>query len=140
MTGRFLLALLIFASSGYAQTIYLPVEYQHRVGERTFYYGGDDPWVFERGGFFGLRPLNNEPLRVYTDRLPNVNAAKWGFTIDEARNDAYDAVPRHFRMADYREPPVDRPEADDAPAGPGTIEIKPYVRPPGPAPRVLTLP
>jgi hypothetical protein len=139
MTARTLLALVAFATSAYGQTVYLPIEYQYRVGERTFYYGGNDPWTLERGAFYGLRPLDNEPLRVFTDRLPNVNAARWGFTIDDARNDAYAAVPRHFRKSELSAPPPGE-RVETLPEKPGTIEIKPYVRPAGPPSRVLTLP
>ena len=139
MIGRALLLLLGLSSTAFSQTIYEPPRFQYHSRGQSFYYGGNDPWTFERGSFFGLRPLENEPLRVFTDRLPNVNAARWGFTIDDARNDAYNAVPRYFRKGDLASPP---PPAEDVerPGGPGTIEIKPYVRPTQPPPRVLTLP
>lgn len=139
MPSRSLFVLLGLSTTAFGQTVYNPVEFQYRSGSQTFYYGGNDAWTFERASFYGLRPLANEPLRVFTDRLPNVNAARWGFTIDDARNDAYASIPRYFRMADVQMPePAE--DAEEKAAGAGTIEIKPYVRPTTPPPRVLTLP
>ncbi|HEY0007821.1 MAG TPA: hypothetical protein VGB55_03770 [Tepidisphaeraceae bacterium] len=130
---------LLSASTAYSQTIYPPVQFQYFSENQTFYYGGDDPVILRRGAYFGLRPLENEPTRIYTDALPNVNAANYGFTIDDARNEAYAALPRYYRKADGVEPETAvLPSRDNT--GKGTIEIKPYVRPTQPPPRVLTLP
>jgi hypothetical protein len=126
---------LVAASSSFAQTIYEPVHFQYGSGDRTFYYGGTDPSTFRRGAFYGVRTIENEPLRVYTDRLPYTNAATYGFTIDDARNEANNDVPRYFRMADiYAHSYTDGaavivPSRPMTPVPQGTIEIRPYVRP-----------
>jgi hypothetical protein len=76
------------ASASVAQTIYEPVRFQYGTEDRKFYYAGSDPIVFRRGAYYGPRTVDNEPLRVYSDRFPDINAARQGFTIDDARNEA----------------------------------------------------
>ena len=82
------------------QTIYAPQQIQYGVqtpeGYRTFYYAGNDPYVFYRGAYFGPRTVENEPPRVYLDRFPNVNAARYGYSVDDVRNEANAFLPRYY--------------------------------------------
>lgn len=124
------------ASTSLAQVIYEPVRSQYGTENRKFYYGGTAPEVIRAGAYFGLKPLANEPLRVYTDLLPGHNAARYGFTPDDARNEAYNAIPRYFRKTDLLRSAVQVDRSSVVPAIPpqrGTIEIRPYV---APVPRV----
>lgn len=143
-------------SSASAQIIYEPVQYQYGTS-RHYYYGGSDPSVFraaERytdggGGQFGQvhgfawvsanmmthREVSTEAPRIYSDSMPRTNAAIYGYTIDDARNQAYANVPRYFRMRDLLPFAVpDESGALHVPAQLPTtsngsvIEIKPYVR------------
>jgi hypothetical protein len=88
----------VASSAGLAQTVYLPVQYQHGTENRKFYYAGSDPIILRRGAYYGPRTVENEPLRVYSDRFPHINAARYGYTIDDVRNEAYAQVPRYFTM------------------------------------------
>jgi hypothetical protein len=115
-----LCALFAFLSSASAQVIYEPVQYQYRAGT-TYYYGGSDPRVHERaampsspaagwgrvngyafvsGNVHTHREVMKEPTRVYTDALPYRNAAVFGFTPADARNEAYRNAPTYFRKSD----------------------------------------
>ena len=117
-------ALLICASLGSivnAQVIYEPVQYQYDCNGQVYYYGGSDPRVHDyacspvggggrwgRVGGYGFvsgnihthREVLTEPTRVFTDALPFRNAHFWGFTANDARNEAYANVPRYFRKGD----------------------------------------
>lgn len=127
-----LVALMVVASSSDAQVIYEPVQSQYGTENQKLYYGGSSAQVLRAGRYFGLRPLANEPLRVYTDRLPGHNAALYGHTPDDARNDAYNSLPRYFRKRDLLESAVVEGNAAVVPARApqrGVIEIRPYVRP-----------
>jgi hypothetical protein len=142
-------------SSASAQIIYEPVQYQYG-SDQHYYCGGSDPSVFrmaerytDGGGQFGRvhgfawvsanvmthREVSPEAPRVYADSMPRTNAAIYGYTIDDARNEAYANVPRYFRMRDLL--PFAVPDESGAlhvpPQLPTTsdgsvIEIKPYVR------------
>jgi hypothetical protein len=97
---------LAFASVAGAQTIYEPVQYQYGTGS-TFYYGGSDRAVIERGtaetkGYCGQRGYTGTPTLIYCDAAPTYNARVLGMTVDDARNEAYGNVPRFFRMRDAR--------------------------------------
>ncbi|MCC6423225.1 MAG: hypothetical protein IT447_07065 [Phycisphaerales bacterium] len=100
----FLAGLLMAASAASAQIIYQPVQYQYDA----FYYGGDDPAMFAKAHRDSCaqyistlhRPVDNVPLRVYSDCLPWANAAIYGMTPNDAYNQAYGSVPRYFRKAD----------------------------------------
>lgn len=99
--GSFLVTLIASAAS--AQVIYLPVQYQYGDDQR-YYYGGSDPDVFasaERTSAL-LRFLRVTPRqpRVYSDLFPYADAAYFGFTPNDARNEAYDNQPQYFRKAD----------------------------------------
>ena len=117
---------LLFAlsSAASAQVIYEPVQYQYRARaadghELTFYYGGNNPRVFDyadrlaclgqgrtgvREGQYGVGYLHHgligsPPYRVFSDCAPYVNAAVYGFSPADARNEAYARVPRYFTKA-----------------------------------------
>jgi len=115
------LALLVFVSSASAQIIYTPVQYQYTAGGTMYYYGGSDPRVHQvaqelhsTSGTWGRthgfafvsgdvrvhREVDFEPARIFTDALPLRNAADFGFTINDARNEAYANMPRYFVKRD----------------------------------------
>jgi hypothetical protein len=147
---------LCVSLSASAQLIFEPVQYQYG-GQNPFYYGGSNPQVIALGnqpacGEYGRvhgwafisangvthREVGTEPLRVYTDCIGNgfVNARIYGYSIDDARNEAYNNVPRVFRMRDliaHAQPTVDGTYVVP-PTAPyndvsGSVEIRPYVRP-----------
>jgi hypothetical protein len=112
------LCVLLVSSSSFAQVFYEPVKYQHG-GQNKFYYGGTDPRLLEyadgpRSGSWGRvhgfhfisgnvqthRAVDDEPARIYSDAVPFENARIYGFTEDDARNEAYANVPTYFRKSD----------------------------------------
>jgi len=135
-----LIVSMLLAATASAETVYLPVQFEYGSGAEKFYYGGNDPAVFARAdrATQAMNIVNrNRPtlaIRTYTDALPYAaNAALFGFTANDARNEAYQSVPRYFRMSDVR-PESPAPDAKPMIAEVtstrrGTIEIKPYVRP-----------
>jgi len=147
MLKVFVLAIVsLVASNANAGVVYLPVQYEYGVGNSKYYYGGSDLAVFaraeraNRGAAITRAPDRiNLPARTYSDDLPyQPNAAIFGFSANDARLAAYQAVPRYFRMTDV--PTAARFDSGETianpPASRGTIEIKPYVRPtPSPATR-----
>lgn len=153
MTKLFVVALLCsIASVTHAAVVYLPVQYEYGSGADRYYYGGNDPHVFARADRTrAIRQttragnVSDTKPQVYSDALPyQPNAAVYGVTPSHARNEAYNAVPRYFRMTDVLL--SGRMERDGTiiipPTTPGTIEIRPYVRPivaPRPRP-VLIIP
>jgi hypothetical protein len=99
-----------------AATVYEPVQFQYqaqaRKGVVTYYYGGSNPAVAEHversaclqwgpnttpPGFIAVAP---HTPRVYSDCAHYMNSSIYGYTPTDARNDAYNNVPRYFRMAD----------------------------------------
>lgn len=160
------LCVLCTASLASAQLIFQPVQYQYG-GQNPFYYGGSNPRVIALGnqpacGDYGRvhgwpfisangithREVGTEPLRVFADCIGNgfVNAHIYGYSINDARNEAYRSVPLVFRMSDL----VARAQQDAdgtlvvPPTAPyndarGTIEIRPYVRPLHREPRPLII-
>lgn len=127
MIAAFLSACVVMSCVGapaaFGQIVYENVRYQYETstGQR-YYYGGQAPRVHHRaevrseladrgfnryryGAFsggdrtFGDGLFNPQP-RVYSDLLPYRNAARYGFTADEARNEAYRSAPRYFRKID----------------------------------------
>lgn len=185
--SRCALALLVgvcaMAPLASAQVIFAPVQYQYGP-HPTFYYGGSNPRVFERmaqagaleygnartGWYEGVsgvgiitpRLTSHPPFRVFTDAIPYVNAALYGYTPADARNEANANVPRYFVKADLVDAAVPEaivPDASErgyfekqrdrggvvissrvlvvpANAQPtGTIQILPYHRRPAPAPQ-----
>src|SRR5437762_13883767 len=92
--------LFIMQSFSFAQIIYEPVRYQYG-NDYKFYYGGSDPRVIESAYEEDTRPgrhisVEAMPLRVYHDSYPGWNAAIYGVTIADARNQAYNNAPRYF--------------------------------------------
>lgn len=145
----------VLASSASAQIIYKPLQYQYEAFGQKFYYGGMNPRVFtfaERRAFaeqylrYGRHPFGapgygdnarfSPKVTVYSDYLPPyVDAANFGFTPDDARNEALANVPRYFRKADLLKSaivdcdgalivPAQAP--DPAVECRGTIDIRPY--------------
>jgi hypothetical protein len=121
-TFIFVAAIAIAASLGNAQAIYEPVQYQYG-GQNPYYYGGSDPLVhesarhpyapgaswgrgngyaFRSGSIHTHREVVTERPRVFTDELPYRNAYIYGFTVNDARNEAYARQPNYFRMVDVR--------------------------------------
>jgi len=140
MLKVFVLAIVsLVVSNASAGVMYLPVQYEYGVGNNKYYYGGSDPAVFaraeraNRAAAITRSPDRiNLPARTYSDDLPyQPNAAVYGFSANDARLAAYQAVPRYFRMTNV--PTVGRIDSDEVrvnpPASRGTIEIKPYIRP-----------
>ena len=118
------IALFLLPSAASAQVIYAPVQYQYKIQypgghELTFYYGGNNPLVFERAdqiacqnqwntgtreGEYGVGLLHRgligrPPYLVFSDCAPLQNAAVYGMTPADARNEAYARAPRYFTKA-----------------------------------------
>jgi len=111
------------APAVFGQIIYENVRYQRVSADgQTYYYGGSEPrthyWAevqsaldahcFNRhryGAFsggdrcLGDGRVSDRP-RVYSDSLPYRNAARYGMTADDARNEAVRTAPLYFRKAD----------------------------------------
>jgi hypothetical protein len=122
--------LMLGSSHAAAQTIYEPVQYQYGEGANRYYYGGNDPAVFDtaerqacldRLGDFAYdtdrythayvhRRLIGQLERVYSDCAPYVNARAYGYLPVDAANDANANVPRYFRMRDLDRAAVVRPD------------------------------
>ena len=118
------------SSQAGAQTIYEPVRYQYGEGEHRYYYGGNDPAVFEMAERRAcLDRLSDHPYdsdrhthayvhrrlvgrleRVYSDCAPYVNARAYGYLPVDAANEANANVPRFFRMADLDRAAVVQPD------------------------------
>lgn len=113
--------LMVFASSASAQIFYEPVEYQYEAGGTKYYYGGSNPAVhqyakepvnaagtwgringfaFVSGDLRVHREVSNEPVRIFTDATRLRNARLLGYTIDDARNEAYANASRYFVKRD----------------------------------------
>ena len=125
--------LLVVASSARAQVIYAPVQYQYTNGI-TYYYGGNDPSMFGyiehvkcRNGYPSSVSGHNytslrhtlgqvgEPVYVFSDCLKYRNAAVYGYTVDDAKNEAMANLPLYFTKRDLLEAAV--------PAGDGTLVV-----------------
>ena len=161
-------SLALSASSASAQVIYEPVQYQYTysyTGGRdvTFYYGGDDPRVFDhaarigclRQGRTGVREgvpgvglihrglIGEPPFLVFSDCAPYQNVAVYGFTPADARDEAYARVPRYFTKAGLLAAavPADAPEyyrketaPNGAPVDGSRVAVVPAHGWPAPAP------
>jgi hypothetical protein len=142
--------LSVAASASATAVIYLPVQYEFG-GVDKYFYGGHDPLIIARAerdsakaAFDRAHGVTNPRVRVYSDLFPYAsNATIFGFSVNDARNAAYQSLPRYFRMSDIR--PTAHAEAA-APAEhrserAGSIEIKPYKRPVNsPAKKVIEIP
>ncbi len=116
------LSVCALAPAAFGQIIYEPVRYQYVTDAgRTYYYGGSQPqafyWAelqsyldargFNRYGYgafsggdrIGDGLLNQQPP-VYSDFFPYRNARLFGFTADDARNQAVRSAPLYFRKRD----------------------------------------
>ncbi len=145
--GAIVLSMLLAAVS-HAQVIYEPVQSQYRTNNGVYYYGGTNPRVLEyiyqrdcfinrdpRAGAYGIGYLHRNligrpPQTVYNDCLPYQNAAVYGYTSVDARNDAYARLPRlaqAVRSADGMGVVVPAQTR-------GTIEIRPTGQPPATIP------
>ena len=130
--------LFVAASSASAQVIYEPVRYQYGDALK-YYYGGNNPAMFDyaervlcRNGYPNsmLRNYTNlyntvgqvgENKIILTDCLPLHNAAAYGFTVNDARNEAYGNVPLYFRKRDLLDAAI--------PAADGTLVVPAQARP-----------
>ena len=127
------LLLLVVASSASAQVIYAPVQYQYSNG-MTYYYGGNDPSMLHyiehvkcRNGYpsaitgaagNGLRHTLGqigEQRYVFSDCLLYRNAAVYGYTETDAKNEAMANLPRYFTKRELLEAAV--------PAADGTLVV-----------------
>ena len=157
-----LLLACIVVSSASAQIIYEPVQYQYGGTQAPFYYGGSNPDMFRfawreyaeaHNGFASAHgsitqhdEVDLTDPHVYVDHLPRSNAAVYGYTANDARNDAYANAARYFCKRDAMHYAVQ--DEDGAWHVPpqvsgmhvGTIEIKPYVRPVAAPKRVIIIP
>ena len=142
------------------------MQYQHRVGNSSFYYGGHDPHLyhfaqaqayFDRYGRIGRGEFGrkwayeyfNALPRVYSDYLGYRDASLLGMTPDDARNEANRAVPRYFRKLDLLREGIAMPDGTvvipaDAPQIQRVIPRTRVVVPPGtstkPVGRILIIP
>jgi hypothetical protein len=149
MSRATLLLVLLCATPAFSQIVYEPVKYQHGT-QRKFYYGGSDPrilawgerpatptwgringWAFASANISTCREVASERERVFTDAIPFQDASYYGFTANDARNEAYGRLPLVFRKADLLQSaylradgvafvPADAP----MPVRPGYIVIK----------------
>lgn len=128
---------LAITSPLYAQVIYEPASVQFGSGEQTFYYGGTDAATVRMGYLTSARqrifsPIDNQPLRVYSDLLPGINAATFGFDVSDARNELNANIPNHFRKSELTRSAHNEagmtivPQRPLIDAPPGTVVIKPY--------------
>ena len=133
--------LLVVASSASAQVIYAPVQYQYTNGI-TYYYGGNDPSMFGyiehvkcRNGYPSTVSGHNynslrrtlgqvgEPVYVFSDCLKYRNAAVYGYTVDDVKNEAMANMPLYYTKRDLLESAI--------PAGDGTLVVPAMGRPMG---------
>jgi hypothetical protein len=135
--SRVVFALVLsLSSASFAQIIFQPVRYEY--GNRMkFYYGGSDPVVVDRALSVEYRNRRvygerGGPMRVYSDAIPGWNAALFGFTPDDARNEANNNVPRVFRMRDL--------VAAGALQNDGSIVVPAHARPSYPVERIVIMP
>jgi hypothetical protein len=123
---------VVVASSSLAgaQTIFAPVQYQYGVEQYRYYYGGNDPIIFDRAErTMAVDQLTDIPHdsprytqayvhlnligqldRVYSDVTPWRNARVFGYLQRDAANDAYANAPRYFRKADLVAAAVEQPD------------------------------
>ncbi|MCS7033696.1 MAG: hypothetical protein NZ561_06830 [Phycisphaerae bacterium] len=114
------LVVVLTSVTAFGQVFYEPVQHQYLRNGRVYYYGGSDPRVHETaawpsvagvcwGRHSGMafhsanlhthREVVSEMPQVYTDALPYRNAWVFGFTPDDAQNEAYANVPRYWRKS-----------------------------------------
>jgi hypothetical protein len=110
--------LFVVASSASAQTMYEPVRYQYGDAMK-YYYGGSDPSIHAyadrvacRNGYpssmssHGYNSLRQtlgqigEHRFVFSDCMPHRNAAVFGYTDNDAHNEANSSVPLYYRKSE----------------------------------------
>ena len=115
------LLVLVVASSASAQVIYQPVQHQYSNG-MTYYYGGNDPsmqhyiehvkcrngYPSEITGHHGNHLRHTlgqigEQKYVFSDCLMYRNAAVYGYTAQDAQNEANANLPRYFTKRELLE-------------------------------------
>jgi hypothetical protein len=108
----------IFFHTVSAQIIYQPVQYQYGTTAK-FYYGGSNPDLI----WYGYAQPSAGPvqLTIYSDARPYENVAIYGYTVSDARNEAYANVPRYFRKRDLL--------ATAQPAPDGSLVVGPQSQP-----------
>ncbi len=115
----FLLFLPVSAGSAQAQMFYEPAQYQYTRAGQVYYYGGNDPNIFDRaargaefmrwprtitqplygGNVHGFRRVNPRDF-VYSDLQPVRNAADFGYSISDAHNESNARIALYFRKDD----------------------------------------
>jgi len=143
----------VWGAGASAQIVYEPVQSQYFAGGRAYYYGGSDPrvhasarresglsswgrsngYAFHSGTIDTHREVSTEPTRVYSDQVPGWNARVFGYTANDAQNQANANAYTYFRKADLLRTAIR--QADGSwlvPAQPspvrGMIQIRPAVR------------
>ncbi|QOV89841.1 BTB/POZ domain-containing protein [Humisphaera borealis] len=147
----------LFAGLSHGQVVYEPVQSQYRTDRATYYYGGSNPRVHAyvrqtlecfhdarstRQGVYGVGYLHanligRPPQYVASDCAPRRNVSVFGYTSVDARDEAYDRVPRYFRMADLMASAVAAADGLGVvvPAqAAGSIDIRASVQPPATRP------
>jgi hypothetical protein len=129
-----LLLTVAVCSLAQAQVIFQPVQFQYGSGNDTYYYGGSDPAVFAKAERTAaarqIRGVADTKPQIYSDAIPHQpNAAVYGVTAADARNQAYASVPNYFRKGDL----VGHPQADGSvvvppTAGGETVIVRPAAR------------
>ncbi len=141
LIAALLVGLLSTAAS--AQVIYLPVQYQYGQ-DQPYFYGGNDPCVFasaERtSALLRFQGIQSRSVRVYSDLFPYANAAEFGFTPDDARNEAYFNQQRYFRKGELLDQAVEVNGTYYVPPAPqvchvAPIPVKPMIKAPRPTER-----
>jgi hypothetical protein len=140
MIRNVVLAVVALAPSlAAAQVVFEPVRYQYHGDRSTFYYGGSDPSVIAYGKQVDeLRPQTSpaaddytRPIlrsRVYSDVVPFWNAAIYGWSPSDARNEANASLPRYFRKRDLFPLPSDVRGLITVPAQAQPVRLTPTTR------------
>jgi hypothetical protein len=149
--------LAVCAPRAFGQIIYEPVQYQYGTA-RAYYYAGNNPLIHRaaqapsdssgrwgRVGEFATvsatidthREVVTEHVRTFNDSLGYQDASIYGYTANDARNDANAKQARYFRKSDLIASAI--PQSDGSllvPAQPsvqGPRIYVPVVQPPEPA-------
>ena len=106
---------LTICSSGSAQVLYEPVQYQYHFASSSFYYGGTEARVFRYAAaaiqardYSSVARTIHAVCRGYVysgagalgNGFENVHTGYRSFTANDARNEAYASLPRYFRKRD----------------------------------------
>lgn len=166
MRYLFGICVLVLAAPAVAQVIYEPVRHQYG-GQNPYYYGGADPrihesaaWPSAQGVKWGRhngfaftsanihthRAVVTERTRTFTDALGIRNAFVFGFTPNDARNEANNSIPLYFRKSEMLRAaqPTERgwvvPAQWQRYAPSGQVEIRPWKRPAATERPVIVIP